>query len=147
MPPSVSSFSSLLALAPLLGAAFVAGSLTQLTRQLARPQVPALRPTAAQSTAAGIAALSVVALLSATISPAPAPALLLAAACVTGWSGPHILARLGGLIERQLGLVTAIPDAPVGDHAASAEHAPVHAPDPRPGSQPSLQTRGRRPRK
>ena len=34
----------------------------------------------------------------------PTLLLLLAAACVTGWSGPGILTRLGGVIERRLGL-------------------------------------------
>ncbi|MFC4426809.1 hypothetical protein [Deinococcus navajonensis] len=142
MPSSVSFASSLLALAPLLGAAFVAGSLTQLTRQLARPQAPALRPTAALAVAAGIAALSVAALLSATLAPAPAPALLLAAACITGWSGPHILARLGSLIERQLGLGPAVTEA-----SDSASSLPASlTPGPEPGSQPVLQTPGASPR-
>ncbi|GGK32067.1 hypothetical protein GCM10008955_27430 [Deinococcus malanensis] len=104
MSSSVSFASALLALAPLLIAAFLAGSLTQLTRQFARPRAPALRPALAQAAAAGIAALSVSALLSATLSPAPSPALLLALACVTGWSGPRILGRLGSLIEKWLGL-------------------------------------------
>ncbi|GGL14673.1 hypothetical protein [Deinococcus radiotolerans] len=90
-------------LLPLLLLSFSAGSLTQLTRLLARPGRPRLRPTLALATAAGIAALTVSALTCAAL-PHPAPALLLALACVTGWSGPGILARLGGLVERQLGL-------------------------------------------
>lgn len=88
----------------LLAPALLAGSVTQLARQLARPAAPPLRRLLALSAAAGIAALTVVALLSVFLKPAPAPALLLAAACITGWSGPGILSRLGTLIERKLGL-------------------------------------------
>ncbi|OLV15449.1 hypothetical protein [Deinococcus marmoris] len=95
---------SLLTLAPLLGAAFVAGGITQLARLLGQDQTPRARTVAALAVAAGIAALTVVALMTVTLRPDPAPALLLAAACVTGWSGPGILARLGALIERRLGL-------------------------------------------
>ena len=91
-------------LAPLLGVAFAAGAVTQLARQLARPFIPRLRQVLALAVAAGIAALTVVALLTVFLRPPPAPALLLAAACVTGWSGPGILTRLGALIERKLGL-------------------------------------------
>ena len=87
----------------LLLLSFSAGSLTQLTRLLARPGPPRLRPTLALAATAGIAALTVTALTRAAL-PHPDPALLLALACVTGWSGPGILARLGGLVERQLGL-------------------------------------------
>lgn len=119
MSSPVSFASALLALAPLLIAAFLAGSLTQLTRQFARPKAPALRPALAQAVAAGIAALSVSALLSATLSPAPAPALLLAFACVTGWSGPRILGRLGSLLEKWLGLPGT--DAHCPDHAPAAD--------------------------
>lgn len=89
-------------LLPLL-LSFTAGSLTQLTRLLSRPGAPRLRPTLALSAAAGIAALTVGALTSAAL-PRPEPSLLLALACVTGWSGPGILARLSGVVERQLGL-------------------------------------------
>lgn len=105
----------LLALAPLLGTALVAGSLTQLARRLALPDPPRLRPTLALSLAAGIAALTVTALLlglsrdPGTVS----PAWLLAAACITGWSGPDILARLGQLIEKRLGLPAS--PAPAGN--------------------------------
>ena len=95
---------SLLVWLPTLGAAFAAGAVTQLARQLARTQPPGLRATLALGVAAGIAALTVVALLSASVPTGTAPALLLAAACVTGWSGPGILARLGSLVERKLGL-------------------------------------------
>lgn len=91
-------------LAPLLGVAFAAGAVTQLARQLARPLAPGARQVLALAVAAGIAALTVVALLTVLLRPPPAPALLLAAACVTGWSGPGILTRLGALIERKLGL-------------------------------------------
>lgn len=98
-------------LLPLLLLSFSAGSLTQLTRLLARPGPPRLRPTLALAAAAGIAALTVTALTRAAL-PHPDPALLLALACVTGWSGPGILARLGGLVERQLGLRD--PAAPTG---------------------------------
>ncbi|WP_019586461.1 hypothetical protein [Deinococcus apachensis] len=91
-------------IAPLLGVAFAAGAVTQLARQLARVTLPRLRQVAALSMAAGIAALTVTALLTVFMRPAPAPALLLAAACVIGWSGPGILTRLSALIERKLGL-------------------------------------------
>jgi len=94
-------FGSLL---PVLGPALLAGALTQLARQLARPTAPPLRRLLALAAAAGIAALTVAALLSVWLRPPPAPALLLAAACITGWSGPGILTRLGALIERKLGL-------------------------------------------
>jgi hypothetical protein len=97
-------FASLLGLAPLLGAAFVAGGVTQLARLLAQNAAPRARTAAALAVAAGIAALTVVALLTAAVPQEAAPALLLAAACVTGWSGPGILARLGTVIERRLGL-------------------------------------------
>ncbi|MBZ9750502.1 hypothetical protein K7W42_06475 [Deinococcus sp. HMF7604] len=103
MPDPSSLPPTLPTLAPLLLLAFAAGSFTQLTRLLARPGRLRLRPTAAQALAAGVAALTVVALLSLAF-PAPAPAALLAAACVTGWSGPAILGRLSALTERQLGL-------------------------------------------
>ncbi|GGO18907.1 hypothetical protein [Deinococcus humi] len=95
---------SLLILAPLLGAAFVAGGITQLARLLGQDETPRARAVAALAVAAGIAALTVVALMTVTLPPDPSPALLLAAACVTGWSGPGILARLGTVIERRLGL-------------------------------------------
>ena len=95
---------SLLLLAPLLGAAFVAGGITQLARLLGQNETPRARAVAALAVAAGIAALTVVALMTVTLPPDPSPALLLAAACVTGWSGPGILARLGTVIERRLGL-------------------------------------------
>ncbi|GAA5533517.1 hypothetical protein [Deinococcus aluminii] len=91
-------------LLPLLASAFVAGAVTQLARQLARSAPPRARVVTALATAAGIAALTVTALLTVFMRPAPAPALLLAAACVTGWSGPGILTRLGTLLERKLGL-------------------------------------------
>lgn len=91
-------------LAVLLALAFGAGTLTQLARQLAQPVAPTLRRTLALGVLAGIAALSVVALLSATLTPVPAPALLVASACVSGWSGPNLLGRLGLLIEKRLGL-------------------------------------------
>lgn len=102
--PDVPPAPSLLSLAPLLGAAFLAGSVTQLTRQLAGRHRPRLRPTAALSVAAGIAALTVVALMTVTLPQQAAPALQLAAACITGWSGPGLLTRLGSLLERRLGL-------------------------------------------
>ncbi len=109
----------LLALAPLLGTALVAGSLTQLARRLALPDAPRLRPTLALSLAAGIAALTVTALLLG-LSRDPgsvSPAWLLAAACITGWSGPDILARLGQLIEKRLGLPATppLPDPTAGN--------------------------------
>lgn len=91
-------------LAPLLGTAFAAGAVTQLARLLARVALPRLRQVLALAMAAGIAALTVTALLTVLLRPPPAPALLLAAACVTGWSGPGILTRLGAMIERRLGL-------------------------------------------
>lgn len=94
---------SLSTLFPLLGTAFAAGAATQLARQLARPAPPRVRLVLALGVAAGIAALTVVALLTTVLRPPPAPALLLAAACVTGWSGPGILTRLGTLVERRLG--------------------------------------------
>ncbi|MEF2276890.1 hypothetical protein V3W47_01185 [Deinococcus sp. YIM 134068] len=93
-------------LLPLLATAFGAGAVTQLARLLSRPAPPPARRALALAVAAGIAAVTAVALLSVTVPlrSAPAPALLLAAACVTGWSGPGLLTRLGGLIERRLGL-------------------------------------------
>ncbi|EYB67152.1 hypothetical protein DEIPH_ctg051orf0067 [Deinococcus phoenicis] len=91
-------------LVPLFGGAFVAGAVTQLARQLARPAPPRARVVIARATCAGIAALTVAALLTVVVRPVPAAALLLAAACVTGWSGPGILTRLGTLVERKLGL-------------------------------------------
>lgn len=125
MSSSTSFASALLALAPLLTATFLAGSLTQLTRQCARPKAPALRLALAQAAAAGIAALSVSALLSAALSPVPEPALLLAFACATGWSGPRILGRLGSLTEKWLGLHSPTPgsqeDAHSADHGNLAE--------------------------
>lgn len=105
----MSDLAPLLDLFPLLGTAFGAGSVTQLARQLARPAPPRARRVLAHAAAAGIAALTVVALLTVLWRPAPAPALLLAAACVTGWSGPGILTRLGGVIERRLGLAALDP--------------------------------------
>ncbi|WP_309570423.1 hypothetical protein [Deinococcus sp.] len=96
--------SALLLWLPTLATAFTAGTITQLARQLATPGTLRLRTTLALAVAAGIAALSVVALLAVTIPADTSPALLLAAACVTGWSGPSILGRLGSLIERRLGL-------------------------------------------
>lgn len=108
--------STLPALAPLLITAFTAGTLTQLTRLLTRTGRLRARPTAARAAAAGIAALTVAALLSATLTH-PSPALLLALACVTGWTGPSILARLGSLVERQLDLR---PDAP-GPHPGETD--------------------------
>ncbi len=104
MSASPSVLVSLLGLAPLLGAAFAAGGVTQLARLLSQSTAPRARTAAALAVAAGIAALTVVALLTAAVPQGVAPALLLAAACVTGWSGPGILARLGTLIERRLGL-------------------------------------------
>ncbi|GGL97131.1 hypothetical protein [Deinococcus aerophilus] len=104
MSASPPVLASLLGLAPLLGAAFAAGGVTQLARLLAQNAPPHVRMAAALGVAAGIAALTVVALLTAAIPHGVDPALLLAAACVTGWSGPGILARLGTLIERRLGL-------------------------------------------
>ncbi|ACO44918.1 hypothetical protein DEDE109153_12995 [Deinococcus deserti] len=133
MSSSVSFASALIALAPLLAATFLAGSLTQLTRQLARPKAPPLRLALAQATAAGIAALSVSALLSAAVSPAPDPALLLAFACVTGWSGPRILSRLGGLIEKWLGLhgpdTRSLEESLAPDPGILAELQGSHAPE------------------
>ena len=122
MSDTVSFSSALLTLAPLLGATFVAGSVTQLARLLGQNETPRARAVAALAVAAGIAALTVAALMTVTLRPAPAPALLLAAACVTGWSGPGILARLGAVIERRLGLSPApsvfapdpVPDDPPG---------------------------------
>lgn len=96
--------STLLQWVPTLATAFVAGTITQLARQLAVPGALRLRPTLALAVAAGIAALSAVALLAVTLPDGASPALLLAAACVTGWSGPGLLARLGTLVERRLGL-------------------------------------------
>lgn len=96
----------------LLVFAFGAGTLTQLARQLAQPTPLSLRRTLALGVLAGIAALSVVALLTATMSPAPAQALLLAAACISGWSGPSLLGRLGSVVERRLGLTTSFFEAP-----------------------------------
>ncbi|GGL75151.1 hypothetical protein GCM10010840_11570 [Deinococcus aerolatus] len=117
----VSPVSALLVLAPLLGAAFVAGGITQLARLLGQSEPPRTRAVLALAVAAGIAALTVVALLTVTLRPEPAPALLLAAACVTGWSGPGILARLGAVIERRLGLSSTpsvfAPDAGPGEEA------------------------------
>ncbi|GHF39782.1 hypothetical protein HNQ07_001693 [Deinococcus metalli] len=89
---------------PTLATAFAAGTVTQLARQLAAPGPLRVRSTVALAVAAGIAALSVVALLAVTLPTGTSAALLLAAACVTGWSGPGILARLGQLVERRLGL-------------------------------------------
>lgn len=100
----MSDFIPLTGLLPLLGSAFLAGAVTQLTRQLSRVTLPGPRRVVALVVAAGIAALTVAALLITLLRPAPGPALLLAAACVTGWSGPGILTRLGALIERQLGV-------------------------------------------
>ena len=96
--------SALLLWLPTLATAFTAGTVTQLARQLAAPGTLRLRTTVALAVAAGIAALSVVALLAVTLPAQTSPALLLAAACVTGWSGPGILARLGSVVERRLGL-------------------------------------------
>lgn len=109
MPDSSPFSSALLTLAPLLGAAFVAGGVTQLARLLGQDTAPRARAALALAVAAGIAALTVVALMTVTLRPDPAPALLLAAACVTGWSGPAVLARLGAVIERRLGLSPAPP--------------------------------------
>lgn len=117
---------SLLTLAPLLGAAFVAGGVTQLARLLGQDTAPRARAALALAVAAGIAALTVVALMTVTLRPDPAPALLLAAACVTGWSGPGILARLGAVIERRLGL-----------SPAPSIFAPDPAPDDPPGRGPA----------
>lgn len=97
-------------LVPVLALAFAAGLVTQLARQLAQAVTPSVRRVLALAIAAGIAALTVVALLSALMSPPPAAAFLLASACVTGWSGPHILTRLGTLIERRLGLTPPAPE-------------------------------------
>lgn len=106
----MSDAAPLLNLLPLLSTAFGAGSVTQLARQLARTAPPRARRVLALAAAAGIAALTVVALLTVLWRPTPAPALLLAAACVTGWSGPGILTRLGAVIERRLGLGTLDPE-------------------------------------
>ena len=113
MPDPASLPSSLLVWLPTLGAAFAAGSVTQLARQFARAQPPGLRTILALGVAAGIAALTVVALLGASVPTTTAPALLLAAACITGWSGPGILARLGSLVERRLGLP--VPSNPLDE--------------------------------
>lgn len=110
----MTEFTSLLSL---LGPALVAGTLTQLARQLARPAAPPLRRLLALGGAAGIAALTVVALLSVFMKPPPVPALLLAAACITGWSGPGILSRLGALIERKLGLPGDLSSEVLGNEA------------------------------
>lgn len=116
---------SLLTLAPLLGAAFVAGGITQLARLLGQDRTPRARAVVALAVAAGIAALTVVALMTVTLRPDPAPALLLAAACVTGWSGPGILARLGAVIERRLGLSPAPtvfgPDSSTGGRGGTGQ--------------------------
>lgn len=101
----------------LLAPALLAGGVTQLARQLARPAAPPLRRLLALAAAAGIAALTVVALLSAFLKPVPPPALLLAAACITGWSGPGILSRLGTLIERKLGLPGNLSSEPPANEA------------------------------
>lgn len=102
----MNDLASLTELLPLLATAFGAGAVTQLARLLSRPVSPPARRVLALAVAAGIAALTAVALLSVTVPlrSGPAPALLLAAACVVGWSGPSLLTRLGGLIERRLGL-------------------------------------------
>lgn len=110
-------------LTALMLVAFAAGSFTQLARQLAAPTSPTLRRTLALSVLGGIAALSVVALLSATLTPAPASALLLAAACVSGWSGPRLLTRLGALIERRLGLAPGNDPAELDLPGAATEKA------------------------
>ncbi|MEW6421862.1 MAG: hypothetical protein AB1511_09075 [Deinococcota bacterium] len=93
-------------LAPLLGGTFIAGVLTQLVRQLARSTPPQVRVVIALAVAGGIAALTVTALMTGVMRPVPSPALLLAAACMSGWSGPRILTQLGTLLERKLGLAT-----------------------------------------
>jgi hypothetical protein len=117
---------SLLSLAPLLGAALVAGSVTQLARLLGQSEPPRARAALALALAAGIAALTVVALMTVTLRPDPDPALLLAAACVTGWSGPGILARLGAVIESRLGLAPApAVFAPEAGPEAQKERGPV----------------------
>lgn len=113
MPDPAPLPSSLLLWLPTLGAAFAAGTITQLARQLACPRPPGLRATLALGVAAGIAALTVVALLSAGAPAGATPSLLLAAACITGWSGPGILARLGQLVERRLGLP--VPSNPLDE--------------------------------
>lgn len=102
LPPSLVA-PALLALAPTLGAAFLAGAITQLARQLAHTHLLPARAISALAVVGGIAALTVIALLS-TLPQAQPPELLLAAACITGWSGPKILTRLGSLLERRLGL-------------------------------------------
>ncbi|MFC3832290.1 MULTISPECIES: hypothetical protein [Deinococcus] len=113
--------SALLQWLPALATAFVAGTVTQLARQLAAPGALHLRSTLALAVAAGIAALSAVALLAVTLPDGASPALLLAAACVTGWSGPGLLSRLGMLVERRLGLPGASqPFDPPSDTGASA---------------------------
>ncbi len=103
--------------------AFAAGSFTQLARQLAAPSSPTVRRTLALAALGGIAALSVVALLSASLTPAPAPALLLAAGCISGWSGPSLLGRLGTLIERRLGLSGSLQEDE-GENATATTSAP-----------------------
>lgn len=98
----------------LVGATFGAGLVTQVARLLSRAKAPGARATLALGVCAGIAAITVVALLSVTLPQPASPAILLAAACVTGWSGPGILGRLGGLIERRLGL-TGAPPSPLDE--------------------------------
>lgn len=93
-------------LLPVLTLAFGTGGVTQLTRQLAKPTAPRARTTIALTIAAGLAALTVVALLNASLKANADPALLLAASCISGWTGPSLLSRLGSLIERRLGLGT-----------------------------------------
>jgi hypothetical protein len=113
----------------LLGPALLAGTVTQLARQLARPAAPPLRRLLALAAAAGIAALTVVALLSVFLKPVPPPALLLAAACIIGWSGPGILSRLGTLIERKLGLPGNLSSEPP-DQRRGNEAPGTYAPRP-----------------
>ncbi|WP_034385840.1 hypothetical protein [Deinococcus sp. YIM 77859] len=118
----MSDTTTLTGLLPVLGSTFLAGALTQLTRQLSRAAPLGARRVGALTAAAGIAALTVAALLTVLLRPAPTPALLLAAACVTGWSGPGILTRLGGVIERQLG----VPGPPEAERNEAHRTHPVH---------------------
>ncbi|GAA5502085.1 hypothetical protein Dxin01_01824 [Deinococcus xinjiangensis] len=108
--------------------AFAAGASTQLARQLAAPTSPTLRRTFAFGVLGGIAAVSVVALLSASLTPSPSAALLLAAACISGWSGPKLLGRLGTLIERRLGLSSADQQAPDDEAQNATETTAVSLP-------------------
>lgn len=99
----MSDLASLRPLLPLLAAAFVSGAGMQLLRLLTWRAPPRLRVLLARLAAAGMAALLVAGLLKA-LQPGTAPALLLAAACLSGWSGPGLLTRLEALLAERLGL-------------------------------------------